>query len=235
MTFRLDVSIDTSLLEARLFKEQKRLVYNVVAALNKTALGIQSTIRKDMEREFVLRRTAGKDRKWLLDRIKLQFASVKKGLIYAEIYIDQKPRLLLAQLEQGGERQPVVGKSVAVPVQETAREGGTIAGGVSPDLTFKALKLRGVKVQPNKQDDTMQWKGQHHTFLLKHTAQAPMGGVFMRTGPGKKDIVMIYSFKKAFQLKPMMHLVEIAKRDFKEKFAVEMAIAYAGAPTGGGK
>jgi hypothetical protein len=229
--FRINAVIDTSQLELTIAREQKRLAYNVVAALNKTALHIQAKIRADMEKVFVLRRTAGKDRKWLLDRVKVKFASVKKGLLYAEIYLDQKPRLLLAQLEQGGQREPVVGKSIAVPVAETAREGGSIAGGVQPALTFKQLRLRSVKVKPGKQPDAVQFKGLHRTFLLKHTARAPMGGVFVRTGPGKGDIEMIYSFKKAFQLKQLMHLVRISQQEFHAKFAVEMTIAYAGRDT----
>jgi hypothetical protein len=236
MTFRINAVIDTSQLELALAREQKRLAYNVVAALNKTAVGIQAKIRADMERVFVLRRAAGKDRKWLLDRIKVKFASVKKGLLYAEIYIDQKPRLLLAQLELGGERAPVKGKSVAVPVTEEAREGGAISGAVKQELTFKELALRRVKVTPNKQPDLMQFKGKHRTFLLKSTAKHPLGGVFMRTGPGKDNIEMVYSFKKAFQLKQMMHLFRIAREEFHAKFAVELAIQYAGrdtAATGG--
>ncbi len=226
---RLNAEIDTSRLVARVLSEQKRLVYNTVAALNKTALYIQAAIREDMTKELVLRRTAGKDRKWILDRIKVRFASVKKGLLSAEIYIDQKPRLLLAQLELGGERTPVKGKSVAVPVTEEAREGGAIGGGVKKELTFKDLALRRVSVEAHKQQDTMQFKGQHRTFLLKSTARHPMGGVFMRVGPGKDDVRMIYSFKKAFQLKQLVHIIRDAKRLFPDKFKVELSIAYAGA------
>lgn len=233
MAFRLDISIRPELLIARTLREQKRLAYNVVQALNKTAVSIQATIRADMEKVFTLRRSTSRDRKWILERIKVKFASVRRGDLFAEIYIDTKPRLLLAGLELGGVRDPVTGKNVAVPVAEEARVGDSIGGAVKEELTFKALALHRVKVKPNKQSDTIQFKGANRTFLLKHTAKHPLGGVFIRTGPGKDDIEMIYSFKQAFQLKKLLHLVEIAKRDFASKFAVELSIAYAGQPVGG--
>ncbi len=230
MAFRMNCDFNVDRLVTRTFAEEKRLVYNTVQAINKTALYIQAKIRADMERVFVLRRSSGKDRKWILDRIKVKFASVKKGDLFAEIYIDQKPRLLLATMELGGLREPVTGKAVAVPVAEEAREGGTIGGAVKPELTFKGLRFHSVDVTPDTRPDAQQFKGEHRTFILKSTAAHPMGGVFERIGPGPDDIRMIYSFKQAFQLKQLMHVVETAKREFAEKFQVELSIAYAGAP-----
>lgn len=227
---RILVDFDPSRLVAKTLREQKRLVYNTVEAINKTALAAQAAIRKDMEQEFVLRRTTKRDRRWLLERVKLKFASVKKGDLYAELYLDQKPRLLLARFETGGQREPFTGGNIAVPVTETAREGGAITGGVKEELTFADLKLKPVDVEPDTRPDTVQFKGLQRTFLLKSTAKHPLGGVFQRVGPGKDDIRMIYSFHRAFQLKKLLNVFEDAKRVFEDKFRVELSIAYAREP-----
>lgn len=224
---QVNVEIDTSLLQAKVLKEQKRLVYNTVEAINQTAKAVQAQVREDMARDFHLRSANKKGRKWLLDRIKIKFAGVKKGLLYAEIYVDQKPRLLLGQFEEGGMREPFKGKNIAVPITATAREGGGKGGEVRQELTFKALGLKPVSVTPRLKADRVQFKGKERTFILKSTAKHPMGGVFQRTGPGRDDIRMVYSFQKAFQLRRLLRLVQRAKQIYQDKFQVELAIAYA--------
>lgn len=227
---RIDVKLDEALLRAGTERECKQLAYNVAAALNKTALATQVAIREQMQKDFTLRKTNKRDRSFLLEQIKVNFASARQAKPYAEVYVADKPRLLLALFETGGQRAPFVGKDVAVPVDEVARAGGTRAGAMKQELTFKELRLHGVRVTPMKQQDDMQFKGAQRTFLLKSTAQHPEGGIFQRIGPGKDDIRMVYSFHKAFVLRRLLHLFETAEREMREKFATELHIAYAGAP-----
>lgn len=256
---KIDVKIDTDKLVARTLKEQKRLVYAVTEAINKAGVAAQEKIRADMSNDFHLRTANKKGRKWLLDRIKFKFASVRAGRIFAEIFVDQKPRLLLGKFEKGGKREPFVGKNVAVPNPEQARQGGSIGGEVKGELTFKALGLKKVpnrsgretldaghrsglnrtqyrKLRNTLGKDQYQIKGRERTFLLRSTAKSPLGGVYQRIGPGRDDIRLVYSFKRAFMLKRVLHLVRTAKEVFEDKFRVELAIAFARrGGSGGGK
>lgn len=224
---RLNADIDARFLKARTLKEQKRLAYNVAQALNEAAKSIQAQIRADMAQDFTLRSTTKKNKKWLLERVKIKFASVKRGLMAAEIYLDSKPRLLLGKYERGGTREPFVGKHVAIPNPEVAREGGSEAGQIKQELTFKDLRLKPVRVTPKTRPDDIQFKGLQRTFLLKSTAKNPLGGVYQRVGPGKDDIRLVWSFKRAFALKRMLHIVETARKLFPGKFRVELVLAYA--------
>lgn len=227
---QINVSIDPSQLQAKTLREQKRLAFNTAEALNNTAKDAQDAIRRHMQEVFKLRATPKKDRNWLLQRIKINFASVKQGRIVAEVYVDQKARLLLGGFETGEERTPFAGQNVAVPNPAVARDGN-IDNPVDPSLTFRNLKLKPVKVQPNRFGDTVQFKGQQRTFILKHTASNPFGGVYQRVGPGKDDIRLVYSFRRPFHLKSVLDFVKIATAVMQDKFAVEFAISNARRPS----
>ena len=207
------------------------MAYNTAEALNKTALAAQEAVREHMRQVFHERATTRGDRRWLEQRIKLVFASVRKGVIYAELYVDQKARLLLAAFETGEMREPFVGQNVAVPNPMTAREGGNVAGTIVPELTFKALKLKPFTVHPITQSDTVQYKGADRTFILKHTVNAPLGGVFQRIGPGCDDIRLVYSFHRAFKLKAVLDFLKIAVEIMDDKFPIEWTISNARNPS----
>lgn len=224
---RIDVKIDGRNLATRTLREDKRLVYATTEAINKAGVAAQEAIRAEMAKDFTLRSNSKGGKSWLLQRIKFKFASVKKGLIYAEIYVDKKPRLLLAGYEKGDMREPFVGKNVAVPNPEEARQGGSVQGSVKKELTFRALGLKPKTVTPQKMKDTVQFMGRERTFLLKSTTKNPLGGLYQRVGPGKDDIRLVYSFKRAFHLKKMLGLVKTATRVFEDKFPVEFSIAMA--------
>lgn len=237
---KIDAQIETGKVEEMTLRMQKRLVYNTVQALNKTALAAQAAIRADMEKNFFLRSTPKHNKQWLLQRIKVNFAGVKKGQLFAEVFIDSKDRLLLTKFETGDTREPFVGKNVARPFSATAREGGTEQGAVKQELTFAALKFKPVEVTPggkrrpskgrpyHPQYDTVQFKGLQRTFILKHTEKAFLGGVYQRIGPGKDDVRLVYSFAQAYQLKRLLHFFAQAEKTFRDKFKVEYAITSAG-------
>jgi len=116
MIMQINVQFDTSGWDLKVAREQKRLAYNVAEALNKTALTAQANVRAHMTQVFHLRAVAGQGRSWLLDRVKLAFASASKNLAFAELYVDQsKKRLLLAGYEDGALRTGFVGQNVAIP------------------------------------------------------------------------------------------------------------------------
>jgi hypothetical protein len=224
---RIGVNFDPSQLIAKTAREERRLAFNCAEALNKTALAGQAAIRAHMLTIFHTRTTTKRNRKWLLEQVKLKFASAKKGLAFAELYLETRQRLLLAAFETGETRQPFVGKNVAVPHAEVARAGGSIAGEVVPALTFKGMKLKEHTTATGKR----QFKGAARTFGIQQSKQAPLGGVFQRVGPGRGDIRLVYSFKRAFQLRKVLGFVPTAVRIMRDKFKVEWVIANARNPS----
>jgi hypothetical protein len=229
---RINIDIDTAGLVAKTAREERRLAYNTAEALNNTAKAAQAAIRTHMLQVFKTRADTKRDRKWLLEQIKVLFSSVKKGIMYAEVYVNPKPKnFLLAKFEGGDERTPFVGTNLGVPNPAQARVGGAFAGALKPGIAFNKLGLKKVFVVPRRFGDRTQFKGKDRTFLLKHTSQNPLGGVYQRVGPGKDDIRLIYSFRRAFKLHQLLQLVKTATTTMQDKFKVEWVIANARNPS----
>lgn len=223
---RINCTVDTSLLDARAARYGKNLAYSTAQALNDTAKAAQSAIRSGLRLHFHVRQGAFLDR-----TIKIfAFANVTALRPFAELGVDNKPRLLLSLFEEGGARLPFIGKSVAVPITGQAARP-SIADPVRPDLTFQALHFkRGAitaagravlaarKAAKNRKRKLaggyLTWQGAQRTFILPHTRRAPLGGVFMRVGPKRDDIRLIYSFKSNVRLKAALDFVRTSERTF---------------------
>lgn len=224
---QVDVDIDTAGLDGKSLREQKRLAFNVAQALNNVGRTAQTDVRTHMQQVFQLRANSGQDRKFLLDRIKLAFASVKKDLAFVTLYVDQsKKRLLLAGYEDGSLRTGFVGANVAVPNPSVARIGGSVAGAVDPQLTFKKLNLKRTVTKSG----AVQWKGKQRTFEA-WTPAAPKGAVFQRFGPGRDDIRIVYKFDAPFHLKRMLEMVDIASATMRERWPIEWTLVNARNPS----
>jgi hypothetical protein len=228
---RIDVQFDARSLVARTPREEKRLAYNVADALNKTALAAQEDVRLHMLKVFQIRSSTSRDRFWLLEQIKLTFASARKGIIFAELFVSPTVRrLLLSGYEIGAMREPFVGQNVAIPTIDTAR-GGSDAGAIRPAFTFAKMGLKPVTVHARMSPDSTQFKGPNRLFLLKSTKREPLGAVFERVGPGRDDIRLVWSFHRPFHLHQVLQFLETVSRTMSEKFRVEWAIANARNPS----
>lgn len=108
-----------------------------------------------------------------------------KGIVYAEIVVAQKARLLLAEYEAGEEREGVVGKHAAIPDPSTAHEGSTFAGAVCPELRFRDLRLKPFTVRSITRSDTIQYKGKNRTFELGSTTTNRASGVTSAAAPSQ--------------------------------------------------
>jgi hypothetical protein len=221
---KIDINIDTRNLKARVPKEVKRLAYGTAAAINETVKAVQSAERVALDQKFKIRQAG-----FMYRLIKInQFASTSKGIPFAEVGIDNtKARVLLSIFQGGGEKQPAKGKNVAVPVTgEAARP--SFSDAVASGYTFTALQFKKLNltqaghaaasakrrygVKGKLTGDYYIWGGKNRTFILPHTKQAPDGGVFQRVGPGRDDIRLIYSFKKAPRLAPVFDFIERARK-----------------------
>jgi hypothetical protein len=228
---KINVSIDIENLKTRTQREVKNLAYSTAQALNDTAKDVQYRIQGDVQKIFHLRRgksalpgsdfsretgdqPSRSERSFIVRAIKvLAWANVMKGRIYAEVGINNRPRLLLAKFEKGDIREPFVGKRVAVPISETARKG-SVSSVVDPKLTFKRLGFKKYTTKTGKR----QIKGKMRTFILSKTAAHPMGGVYQRVGPRREDIQMVYSFKRAFRLRAVLRFIERARETYIKRF-----------------
>jgi hypothetical protein len=224
---QINASVDITGLAAKMKRGEKNLLYSTVQGINDTALKIQEAERQRVARQFKIRKPG-----FIFQQAAIikPFASVKSGLIYAEIAVGQKNKLLLSQFEKGGERLPFTpgAKSVAVPITgSAAREN--FAQSVNPKMFIRALNLKKTTTKPRLKGfkkngqfiptggfiegtgGKAQIKGKQRTFMLKRTGQAFQGGIFMRIGPEKDDIRLIYSFKMFPRLKPILGFIDTAR------------------------
>ena len=140
--------------------------------------------------------------------------------------LNSKRRTLLPEFEAGGRRSPVTpgARTIAIPLLgRPARPA--LNRGVPPQYTFAGLRFKAYRPGRRKAvrrrttrsgfeslhgefgrrlDATgtgrVQWKGRERTFILKHSARAPEGGVFQRIGPGREDVRLVYKFQSTVRL-----------------------------------
>jgi hypothetical protein len=205
----MDIKIDAKRLKVRTRQEEARLVKSVVKASNDTALDVQVEERVNLDRKFTLRRAG-----FMYRLVKIKFASVKKGIAFAEVFLDQtKKRILLNWFEDGGEKTPTKGKNVAVPVtQSPARP--SFGDPVQQAFEYKHLNLKEVIAETG----TKQLKGNKRTFYLPKSRKAPEGGVFMRVGKAKDAIVQLYEMVHRPKLKERLGFKLLARKVWNERW-----------------
>lgn len=222
---KLNIDIDLKPLKAKTLREQKRLAYGTANAINDTLKAVQEGERANLDQKFTLRKAG-----FMYRLIKIQtFASASKAVPYGEIGIDNtKARVLLSEFEDGGIKKPVIGQNVAVPITGGAARPA-FGDLVQDEFTFKALGFKRINLTHAGQEasaaqkrvgvkgrltsDYYIWAGKERTFIL------PDIGVFQRTGPGKDDIKLIYSFVKTARLGARLGFVERARTVINETFA----------------
>jgi hypothetical protein len=220
---KVNIDIDTSALKARTLREAKRLAFNTAEALNKTAIHGQQLVREEITQTMTLRSSTKRGKAFVLEQVKVAFASARKGLAFAEVYIAKKARLLLAAFETQEQREGFVGKNVAIPNPEGARVGGNLEGSVKEEFTFKAMKLKKTGHTHHGQPIL---KGAADTFQVA-TEKHPLGEVLQRTGPGQDDVRLLYTFAHPFRLKRLLHFKDRLATAMREKFRNEWIIANA--------
>lgn len=206
---------------------EKRIIYAYANAVNNTALDVQLEEKRGLRQRMQVRKSGFIERQVAV----ISFASVRKGVASASIMVGKKPRLLLPIMEVGGDRPAFKGRRVAVPLT-----GGparpSIAQSVVDEFTFKSLRLIQVGARRRRRKNVdfaavqtkggKQFKGAYRTFILPWTSKAPEGGVFQRTGPGRSDIRLVYSFKQNVHLKDILHWLSTARRVIEQRFPAHL-------------
>lgn len=189
------VKVDTAPLILRLEKGQRRLAYVVANALNNTARDIQAAERAEVGADLTIRKQDFIRRQAAIIK---PFASPRLGRAFVDISVGQKSRLLLSTFEQGGDRPPFKGQSVAVPITgEAARP----SFGESVPTEMRFTKLFGGRKRDRR--------GAERTYIV------PGVGVFQRNGA---ETNLIYSFEKNVRVGKRLHFVATASRVAQERF-----------------
>lgn len=215
------VQIDDKALNAETARQVKNLAFSTAQAINKTILDVQLDERANLDQKFRVRKPA-----FMYRLIKVyQFASVAKGIPFAEIGIDNsKERVLLSQFEAGGQKQPQIGKNVAVPLTGS-KARPSFGQSVPARFMFKGLDMQPHLTATGK----TQWKGKYRTFVI------PGVGIAMRGGPQKTErrvnrqtqfkgleektgTQLIYVFARHPRLKPGLAFVARAQRKIYASF-----------------
>lgn len=158
---------------------REQVPYATSRAVNDVALMIQQGEREAMKQNFNIRR------QWVLDGVRIiQFSN--KGQDPITAILDIAPdRSFLNKFEEGGMKTPR-GANIAMPT-DTVRPSP--ADVVASALRPKSFGLSGTG------------KGDRRTFII---GSGPGAGIWQRTGPGPRDIRMLWSFKQSARIGAML-------------------------------
>lgn len=180
-----------------LMGNSKKMLQAGKAALSQTVLQVQKAEQLELRKEFTIRKSG-----FMRNRVKIfRFPKATSDGLVAVIGINsnvQGTPLLLSVFEDGGQRKPVSGSSVAVPITG-GRARQTFRKSVAPSLRINKLGLHrvGAVMEGNKRTVILPSKGKRI--------------VFQRVGKGKhSDLVPLYVFERNVHLRKRMHFVRIA-------------------------
>lgn len=183
---RVNANVDARGLLLKMQRGYKKLGYAVANGINDTAKTIQAETRAEVARKFTLRGAKGAFVVRQAAVIK-PFASAKAGRPFAEIAVGKRERLLLAQFEEGGKRQPFKGAKVAVPIT------GGPARPTFESSVVAQLRLSRLRLRPDPRDPR-RLIGSQGTYTV------PGIGLFQRLGPGRRNSRLVYAFDPDVQL-----------------------------------
>lgn len=180
-------------------------------AINKTALDIQATMRTHMHSVFTVRRPSYVDK-----AVKIKpFAT--KGSPTAVIAIDPPGERddILAKFEQGGEKRPLSGERLAVPVEARRGKAGVVTA---------ADRIKALNFKPHGRSGNV-FVGDRRTIMIKK--QGGRGVILQRIGRGKNARVkVLYSFRPKVRIKPVLQFEQTALRVVTKKFAGNFELAW---------
>ncbi len=192
MEIRVDGRATISALE-NLFRDQ--LPFATSLALNRTAKAVRAAIQESLERNFTIRRP------WVLQGIVIpRFSDKHDSPMMVSIELDPS-RAFLAKFEEGGVRAGTPELPIAIP---STWLRPAFADLVPRSMYPKALRLMARRdvtgILPAHRHVTKrgvtQLQGKDRTFVLDQTMfGVRVAGVYQRTGPGKHDVRLLWSFK----------------------------------------
>lgn len=192
---KISVTVDVDSVVKLAATVLRQLPYATNNAITRTAKEAVDAARLELQRDLTIRK------QFILKRIKiLQYSKVNN--LTAVIGLDanvQGAPLLLGFLEEGGEKLPIAGEGIAIPLTgEAARP--TFEQSVPTAFRYKNLRFAGNK-------------GRQKTYIV------PNVGVFQRFAPGKEGTELIYSFKPSAVLPIHTHIREAMVNVIEQRFS----------------
>jgi hypothetical protein len=198
------ITVDASSLFALTAKVLRQIPFAANNAIRRTATEARDAGRAEVQSHFTLRKT------FIARRVKIMKYSTPQDLT-AVIGIDNRVQgapILLPFFESGfgGDKRPIHGSGLAVPIT------GSPARPNFSDPVARSFRYTNLALASGK--------GKKRTFII------PGIGVFERTGPGKRDITIVYAFERTIPLRPRMtfreRIVEVIRLRFPTIFYEEM-------------
>lgn len=194
---KISVDIDAEQVVKLTAAVLRQLPYATNSAITRTAKEAVDAGRNALARELTIRKN------FILNRIRiLQYSRVNNltAIIGLDTRVQGAP-LILSFLEEGGEKEPLHGSEIAVPLT------GEAARPSFPESVKTALRYTNLRF--------VNLKGRKRTFVV------PNVGVFQRVAAGDSPeaTVLIYSFKPSARLPQRIHLRDAMLKVIDERFS----------------
>jgi hypothetical protein len=243
----IKIDVDVRGLTAMTLRESKRLAYSTATAINRTMQEIQREERAELDRRFQIRKNAFMYRLikiFVFAKVPrvptpATFATVRvggstsfpvlipgragsDGSLFGEIGIDTtKARVLLPEFVEGGYKEPVLGKTVGVPVtggpaRPSFADPVTAAYQLSKlNLQHRVLKDGSVQLVTDQDGGLFSLPQAQHSSVPR--------GLFQKVG----DVIKaVYLFVARPPLKKRYDFVAVAERVFNNTWDREFDRAY---------
>lgn len=187
--------------------------------LNDLAFAFTGAQKAGIEERFTVRR------KWVLGHVRFDAGdrSTKTRLKATVRMEDQSSvfagRSLLAKFERGGRKLasesgknfPGIGKQLAIPIDAPTDASGVVQRAFNPTSLGLAEFRRGAK---GSFHGTPALRGKRRTFVIPpdRSFGLPHGGIMQRTGPGPRDVRLLFVFKPSVPVPPLLEFALTAQR-----------------------
>lgn len=202
-----------------------QLPFALSLGLNLLGQDFVETEQKGIELRFTVRR-----RGYILPSVKMQRG--KKGAPDVRAYIDPE-RDILAKFELGGVRHPppfsprTVMGSWAIPIYlQATTEAGVIRQAYLPS-NLGLASARRLGSEGSTEFTRAGLKGKRKTFVIPpgRSIGLPGGGIFRRTGRGRRDIEALYLLKPTVPIPPLLEFEKTGKQVAESKWFTHMTAA----------
>lgn len=246
----LDIVLETQIDQAiaqldRVRRDQ--LPFAISLAVNRTALAAQHGIRAGVAQRFILRRP-----QFVLQTVRIEkydFANKRRPTAFRIKIDERESRDFLAKFETGGKKESL-DPTIPIPIPSThlratraelvprrmypralrlfearGAVGGFFTQGGRRHLLFGTL-ARG---EHRTGRGVLQIKGKRRTFILdpQENFGVKTWGVYQRTGSGKGDVRLLWTFKRRIPIPSLLRFEATARDVVERRFQLEFAGAYA--------
>ena len=211
----INLSVDASGARAFFAELRGQLPFATATALNRTAEDGQAAVRKHLSEPFILRR-----REFIERTVKIETRDrASKTKPFVDVGIDPT-RNFLAKFELGGEKRPIEGRALAVPIDVKTNKR---------DIVPKSLRLRNL----NLHRVGNRIVGDKGTFIAGGAVLQRVGKRSRTFGPTQfgrdPNIKVLYAFEDSVPIKPVLHFEQIMEKTVEQRWAPNFdgAIAFA--------